>query len=179
MKIVTLLTGCVAFIVIAIAFIYNLGSVSQSTLINSDSNSNTVVNSDSDSDMKYSKTFASQQSSTTSSSFSSSSGYQKSSLNLSAANLRQPHILRINTSGSQLSGEITVNGKVVKRLNDNQVEINLSPLLSVGEHIVEISGRYAPASSGVSIELSGPGVSSSQQTSGNGVVNYTLNLSIN
>ncbi|WP_026735621.1 hypothetical protein [Fischerella sp. PCC 9605] len=177
MKIVTLLTGCVAFIVIAIALIYNFGSVSQSTLMNSDSNSNTVVNSDSDSDMKYFKTFASQQSSTTSSS--SSSGYQKSSLNLSAANLRQPHILRINTSGSQLSGEITVNGKVVKRLNDNQVEINLSPLLSVGEHIVEISGRYAPASSGVSIELSGPGVSSSQQTSGNGVVNYTLNLSIN
>ncbi|MCX7596322.1 MAG: hypothetical protein N2235_21705 [Fischerella sp.] len=175
MKTVTFVTGCFAFIVIAIALVYNFGSSSQRTLINSDSNGDTVVNTNSDSDMKYSKIFTSQQSSTSN----SSSGYQQSSLSLSAANLRQPHILRIHTSGNQLSGEITVDGKVVKRLSDRQGEVDLSPLLSVGEHIVEISGRYAPPSSGVSIELSGPGVSSSQQTSGNGIVNYTLNLSVN
>lgn len=105
--------------------------------------------------------------------------YQQSSLQVSAANLNRPHLLSINTSGAQMTGEITVNGKVVKQLNNNSnVNIDLSRYLSVGEHTVAISARYAPSSSPISVELNGPGTSMTQQNSGNGVVNYTMKVSV-
>jgi uncharacterized protein YxeA len=161
MKKLLFIACCLALLTtISAALAQNFISV-QTSSVHVDSNSN---------DMRNSSTFSQQSS--------YSSGYQTSSVTLSATDLRQPHILRISTSGSQLSGDIVLDGRVVKRLSSSQVEINLSPLLSVGEHIVEISGRYAPASSGVSVELNGPGISSSQQTSGNGLLNYTLNLSV-
>jgi hypothetical protein len=126
------------------------------------------------SDMNRIRTFTSQHSS-----FGDSFGYQKSSLQLSAANLNQPHILSINTSDAQMSGEITVNGKVVKQINnDKNVKVDLSRYLSVGEHKVEVSARYNPPSSSVSVQLSGPGTNVAQQNSGNGALNYTMDVSV-
>ncbi len=109
---------------------------------------------------------------------SDASTYQHSSLNLSAVDLRQPHILSIHTSGSQLTGEVIVNGKVVKRLTKSREQINLSPLLSVGEHTVKISARYSPTSSSVNVELSGPGTNITQQDSGNGILKYAMDVSV-
>ncbi|RAM52061.1 MAG: hypothetical protein C6Y22_08505 [Hapalosiphonaceae cyanobacterium JJU2] len=161
MKKLLFLACCFALIAtISAALAQNFVSI-QTSSVHVDSNTD---------DMRNSSTFSQQSN--------YSSGYQTSSVNLSATELRQPHILRINTNGSQLNGDIILDGKVVKRLNGSQTEINLSPLLSPGEHVVEISGGYAPASSGITVELSGPGITSSQQTSGNGVLNYTLNLSV-
>ncbi|MDM9379894.1 hypothetical protein QUB80_04170 [Chlorogloeopsis sp. ULAP01] len=147
-----------------------IATVSTALAQNFISNQSSSINVDSDNDMKGFSSFSEQSS--------YSSGYQQSSLNLSAANLNKPNILRINTSGTQLNGAIILNGKVVKRLNNNKVEINLSPLLSVGEHKVEISGRYIPKSSGINIEFSGPGTNIVQQTSGNGILNYVLEVSV-
>ncbi|BAZ17296.1 hypothetical protein NIES4071_91740 [Calothrix sp. NIES-4071] len=109
---------------------------------------------------------------------SNSSSIQRSSLNLSATNLKQPQILKINASHARLQGEISVNGKVVQRLNDNTTELNLSPYLSVGQQKVEISARYSPSTAAVSVEVQGSGNNISQQTSGTGTVNYTLDLSV-
>ncbi|MBW4635689.1 MAG: hypothetical protein KME30_28570 [Iphinoe sp. HA4291-MV1] len=136
--------------------------------------SSVVVSTNTSSDMNRSTTFTSQQSSS-----GDSFGYQKSSLNLSAANLSKPHILSINTSGAQMTGEITVNGKVVKQIsNDKNAKVDLSRYLSVGEHKVEVSARYNPPTSSVSVELSGPGTSVTQQNSGNGTLNYTMDVSV-
>ncbi|WP_026733013.1 hypothetical protein [Fischerella sp. PCC 9605] len=110
--------------------------------------------------------------------FSSSSDYQESAITLRAVNLRKPHILKINTSGSQLQGKITFNSKVIKQIRNKRVYIDLSRYLSVGKHVVEISARYSPASSSVNVEFSGPGVKTTQQTSGSGILNYTLNVSV-
>ncbi|MBD2773138.1 hypothetical protein [Iningainema tapete] len=163
MKTKLLFACCIACVVsLTTACTENIASSSQ-TSVHTESSSD---------DMNNSTVFSSQRSS------SDSSGYQHSAVTLSADDLRQPHILRINTSGSQLSGEITVNGRVVKRFTNNQEEINLSPLLSKGEHKVQISARYAPVSSSVSLELSSPDTNVSQQTSGNGIINYTLDLSV-
>jgi hypothetical protein len=131
----------------------------------------TSVNSTQSSDMNRSVTFSGQSSS-------GSFGYQQSSISVNAANLRQPHILSINTSGTQLAGEITINGKVVKTLNNSKEEINLSPFLSEGEHKVEISARYAPSSSSISVKFDGPGTNVSQQTSGDGVLKATMNVTV-
>jgi hypothetical protein len=137
-------------------------------------NSSVVISSGSSSDMNRSRTFTSQHSSS-----GDSFAYQKSSLTLSAANLSKPHILSINTSGAQMTGEITVNGKVVKQIsNDKNVNIDLSRYLSVGEQKVEISARYNPPSSSVKVELSGPGTNVTQQNSGNGALNYSIDVSV-
>ncbi|WP_374873092.1 hypothetical protein [Pelatocladus sp. BLCC-F211] len=107
-----------------------------------------------------------------------SSDYQESTINLSAVNLRHPHILSISTSGSQLQGNITLNGKVIRQIRGKRAYVNLSPYLSVGKHTVKISTRYSPASSSVNVKFSGFGINVTQETSGTGVLNYTLNVGV-
>ncbi len=109
---------------------------------------------------------------------SNSSGYQRGQVSLSAASLSRPHILRIETLATQLSGKIMMNGRVVKNLNNKAMEIDLSPYLSVGLHKVEISAKYAPAMSPIKIEFNAPNSNVTQQTSGNGILNYQLELSV-
>ncbi len=138
---------------------------------NSQNNQTSVVQFDNNSDMNSNFSSTSQQSS-------SSSSFQKSSIGLNAANLGKPHILSIQTSGNQLTGEIRIDGKVVKQIRNNKVDINLSPYLSVGEHKVEISARYTPADSDVSVEFNAPGTSNNQQTSGDGNLNYQMDVSV-
>lgn len=139
---------------------------------NSQNNQTSVVQFDNDdSDMNNSFSSASQQSS-------SSSSYQKSSVGVNAANLGKPHMLSVKSSANQLTGEIRIDGKVVKQIRNNKVDINLSPYLSMGEHKVEISARYSPADSDVSIEFNAPGTSNNQQTSGNGSINYQMDVSV-
>lgn len=107
---------------------------------------------------------------------SNSSGYQRGKVSLSAANRSQPHILKIESSATQLNGKIIVNAKVVKNLSNKTTKIDLSPYLSVGEHFVEISANYAPKTSPIKVELNAPNNNLSQQTSGNGVLNYQLSI---
>ena len=107
---------------------------------------------------------------------SNSSGYQRGQVSLNAANLSQPHILKIETSATQLNGKIIVNGKVVKDINSKKTEIDLSRYLSVGEHKVEISANYAPTMSPIKVELNAPNNNVTQQTSGNGRLNYQLDV---
>jgi hypothetical protein len=109
---------------------------------------------------------------------SNSSNIQRNSLSISTANLKQPHILKINSPNAKLQGEIKINGKVVRRLKNNQSEINLSPYLSVGQQKVQVSGRYTPATASVSVEMKSSDSNISQQSSGSGTLNYTLDLNV-
>lgn len=109
---------------------------------------------------------------------SNNSNIQTNSLSISVANLKQPHILKINSPNAKLQGEIRINGKVVRRLNSKQSSINLSPYLSRGQQKVEVSGRYTPATASVSVQMNSPDSNISQQTSGNGTLNYTLDLNV-
>jgi hypothetical protein len=103
---------------------------------------------------------------------------QRTTLNLNSADLSSPYILSISTTGSQLNGEITMDGKVIKQLKNNQTSINLSPYLSKGQQTIEISGNYSPQSASVELEFSGPGRNATQQTSGSGMLNYTLMITV-
>lgn len=103
---------------------------------------------------------------------------QSDSLNISAANRKQPYILKINSSGAKIRGVIKINGKVVRRLNGNQSQINLSPYLTRGQKKVEISGSYTPATASVKVEMNSTDNNVTQQTSGDGIINYTLNLNV-
>lgn len=107
---------------------------------------------------------------------SNSSGYQRGKVSLNAANLSQPHILKIETSATQLNGKIIVNEKVVKNLSNQKTKIDLSPYLSLGEHKVQISASYSPAMSPIKVEFNAPNSNVTQQTSGNGILNYQLDV---
>jgi hypothetical protein len=189
MKKLTILAGCLAIVATGVFLVQNLSQGRQNTFVdrgnNSDVTSRVTSDSDSinidsqdDSDMKEPGTFISQQQS--SQSQSSGNSYQKSSssVSLRAVDIRQPHILKINSSGTQFVGKVTIDGKVSKKLDSKTSEINLSPYLSVGEHTVEISGRYSPASSSIQVELKGPGTNVTQQSSGNGAVNHTMTVTV-
>lgn len=173
--------GVAMLVTVTTAFAHqNFIHSSQSSSVNSNSNSDmsTFSSTSQTSSSDSSDSSGTQQSFTTSQNTSDSSGTQHNSFNLNAANLSQPHILSIKTSGNQLTGQITVNGKLIKRLNKNSENINISPFLSVGEQTVKISARYAPASSSVNVGLSGPGTNVLQQNSGNGILNYTMDVTV-
>jgi predicted lysophospholipase L1 biosynthesis ABC-type transport system permease subunit len=190
MKKLTIFASCLAILATAVFVVQNLSQGRQSTFVdrgndssvyssvNSDSDS-ININSQDDSDMKDPGTFVSQQQSSQSSQ-SSNGSYQKSSssVSLRAVDVRQPHILKIDSSGTQFVGKVTIDGKVAKKLDSKISEINLSPYLSVGEHTVEISGRYSPGSSSIKVELKGPGTNVTQQSSGNGVVNHSMTVTV-
>ncbi|MDY6900731.1 MAG: hypothetical protein SWZ49_22030 [Cyanobacteriota bacterium] len=152
-KIFLIVCGAVTLITVSAAFANNL--VNQNDLNNMNSNSSS------------STTFTS-----------NSSGYQRGQVSLSGANLSQPHLLIIETSATQLNGKIIVNGKVVQNLNSKKTEIDLSRYLSVGEHKVEISANYTPPMSPIKVELNAPNSNVTQETSGNGRLNYQLDISV-
>jgi hypothetical protein len=105
---------------------------------------------------------------------------QETSINLSAADLRQPHILSISTSQvpTQVAGDIKLNGKLIKKLSLTPARINLAPSLKKGKNIVAVSGKYSPASTSVNVEFSGPGTQVSQQIAGNGSVKQVLTIRV-
>lgn len=178
-KILMVLGGSVAFLIATMFVVQNLtqSNQNQNTFLRSD---NTSINSDStsvnsatnnDDDDMQDRTFINQQND-------QSSQYQRSTLNVDAASLSQPHILSINSSATQLRGEILVDGKVVKKLNKNSSEVNLSPYLSIGQHNVEITARYSPPTSGVNVQINGPGTNVAQQNSGDGALNYKIDVNV-
>lgn len=113
-----------------------------------------------------------------SSTSSANNSYQQAAINIDSQNLELPYILRINISGTQLIGHIKVNGKVIKQLNLNNHQFNLSPYLSIDQNTIEILAQYNPPSSAVEIELLGCDTRVVQQTSGSGVLNYTLTVMV-
>ncbi|BAU08887.1 hypothetical protein [Fischerella sp. NIES-3754] len=162
MKILRVFAACVILITVGnTAVAYNIIPTSQNSILqlnnNRDVNSVTAINTRNSH---------------------SSSDYQESTISLSAFNLSRPHILSINTSGSELQGNITFDGRVIRQIRGKRVFVNLSPYLSKGKHIVKISTRYFPASSSVKVEFSGLGINVTQETSGSGRLNYILNVSV-
>lgn len=105
----------------------------------------------------------------------STSQSQTTAVSLDSTQLRSPHVLRISAPvGTNLSGRVVVNGKVINQFGKQGVSINLSPYLSRGSLTVEIIGRYTPVQSQVRVSFSGPETQVNQQSGGNGVLRQTL-----
>ena len=100
---------------------------------------------------------------------------QTTLISVDLSNMSQPYILRISApQGTQLTGKVIFNGRVIRELKGNQSEINISPNLSRGRQTIKISGTYQPAQSSVKVEISGPNTQISQETSGYGILDQTL-----
>ena len=112
---------------------------------------------------------------TRSSSTSTQNGsHQQASVNVDSKNLRLPYILSVKISGTQLTGQVKVNGKVIKELNSNNNEFNLSPYLLISKNTIEILTQDCPSLSFIGVELLGPDTRVVQQASGTGVLRHTL-----
>ncbi|HBE19984.1 MAG TPA: hypothetical protein DEG17_02465 [Cyanobacteria bacterium UBA11149] len=105
---------------------------------------------------------------------------QQSTISLNLSDLKQPQILQITTprSTTELSGQIKIDGKAIQTLSNKGTEINLSPYLTRGRHIVEISGNYSPSSSSVKVEFTGTNTQNTQQTEGSGEINQILIINV-
>ncbi|MGF1568411.1 MAG: hypothetical protein ACFCVD_10130 [Nodosilinea sp.] len=101
---------------------------------------------------------------------------QETQLRINFANLNQSYRLTVQTSGAALTGDIKVNGRTIHRLGTSVSSLNLSPHLSMGENLVEISGTYTPAQAAVQISLVGPGTTVSHQMSGQGQLSSQIRL---
>ncbi|MGV2826833.1 hypothetical protein [Myxosarcina sp. GI1(2024)] len=102
------------------------------------------------------------------------SSYQQASVNIDPKNLEQPYILSIKSSATQLTGQILVNGKVIKQLNINDDRFDLSPYLAIGKNTIEILASYSPSLSLIEIALLGTDTRIVQQSSGTGILKHTL-----
>ena len=104
--------------------------------------------------------------------------YQQNTVSIDAHNLRLPYLLSVNISGTQLTGQVKFNGKVIKKLTSNYNQFNISPYLSIGKNTIEILAQYYPSSSSVGVELLGSDTRVVQQTSGSGVLRHILTVMV-
>jgi hypothetical protein len=103
---------------------------------------------------------------------------QHTTLNLRSSELRQPHLLAIATSGTSMTGQITLDGENIQQITETQTEINLAPYLTVGQHTVEITASYTPISASVSVGFTAPGTQVMNQTSGSGRISHILDIRV-
>jgi hypothetical protein len=105
---------------------------------------------------------------------------QETTINLDADELKQPQTLSISSSQSltQMTGDIKVNGRSIKKLSRNSTQINLAPSLKLGKNIVVISGRYSPTNTSVKFEFVTPNNHVSQQVAGSGYIKQVLVIKV-
>jgi hypothetical protein len=82
----------------------------------------------------------------------------------------------VKASCTQLTGQVNINGRVIKQLNNNNNQFNLSPYLSFGKNIIEILASYSPSLSLIEVAFLGIDSKIVQHTRGSGVLKYTLTV---
>jgi hypothetical protein len=108
---------------------------------------------------------------------------QSTTVSVDRADLDRPHILRVqgsaNNSPIRLQQvEVKINGKVVKRIANNTLELNLAPILKVGRYEIEISGTSQDLDDTISVNFTGKNTNVTQQFSGTGTIKQTLVINV-
>jgi hypothetical protein len=105
---------------------------------------------------------------------------QETRINLNSVDLKQPNLLNINLSQSTryMTGEVKLNGKLIKKLSQNSAQVDLAPALKRGSNRVTVFGKYSPASASISLDFSGPHNQISQQMAGSGLIQVVLLIEV-
>jgi hypothetical protein len=108
---------------------------------------------------------------------------QSTTVSIDRADLRQPHILRVqgSTNNSPIRMkrvEIKINGKVVRTTTNNSLELNLAPMMKAGRYEVEISGTSPRYNDTISVSFNGKNTNVTQQFSGSGRINQKLVINV-
>jgi hypothetical protein len=105
---------------------------------------------------------------------------QMSTISLQKQGLKTPCLLSIFPSSdiTNLQGQVSLNGKIINRLNTTEKNLDLSSQLKRGSNRLIITGKYFPLDSTVSIHLQGLNTEIHQQTGGNGLLNQMLVIKV-
>jgi hypothetical protein len=79
---------------------------------------------------------------------------------------------------TNLQGQVSLNGKIINRLNTTEKNLDLSSQLKRGSNQLIITGKYFTPDSTVSIHLKGLNTEVHQQTGGNGLLNQMLVIEV-
>ena len=108
---------------------------------------------------------------------------QSTTVSLDRADLSQPHILRVQGSTNNAPVrmervEVKMNGKVIKTISNNSLELNLAPMMKAGRYEIEISGTSPRIKDTISINFTGKNNNFTQQSSGSGIINQKLVIDV-
>ena len=108
---------------------------------------------------------------------------QSTTVSLDRADLSQPHILRVQGSSNNAPVrmervEVKMNGKVIKTIANNSLELNLAPMMKAGRYEVEISGTSPRIDDTISVNFIGKNTNVTQQFSGSGRINQKLIIDV-
>ncbi len=105
-------------------------------------------------------------------------GVQTATISIDRSDLSQPHVLRVQGSPRMERVEVKVNGKVVKSIVNDTLEINLAPMMTSGRYEVDVAGTLPQANDTVSVNFVGKNTNVTQQFSGNRNINQKLVINI-
>lgn len=108
---------------------------------------------------------------------------QSTNISLDRADLTQPHLLRVRGSANNAPVrmqrvEVKINGKVVKTIANNSLELNLAPMMKAGRYEVEISGTSPRLEDTISLNFIGKNTNVTQQFSGIGSIEQKLVIDV-
>ncbi len=104
---------------------------------------------------------------------------QSSEINLNFSELNQPLWLEITgLNGSQVQGQVKLNGQVIKTIKGSSNQVDLSNYLRRGNYEVTVQGNYSPSQGSVLINLKGKNIQVMQEIGGNGLLDQQLNLEV-
>jgi hypothetical protein len=108
---------------------------------------------------------------------------QSTTVSIDRADLTEPHILRVrglaNNAPIRLQRvEVKMNGKLLRSLVNNSLELNLAPLMKTGRYEIEISGNSPRLDDTISVNFTGKNTNVTQQFSGTGTLKQTLVINV-
>ena len=108
---------------------------------------------------------------------------QSTTVSIDRADLSQPHILRVqgSTNDAPIRMEriqVKINGRVIKTIANNSLELNLAPMMQSGRYEVEISGSSPRLDDTISVNFTGKNTNVTQQFSGTGQLNQIIVINV-
>ena len=74
--------------------------------------------------------------------------------------------------------EVKMNGKVIKTIANNSLELNLAPMMKVGRYEIEISGTSPRIDDTILVNFTGKNTNVTQQSSGSGRIDQKLVIDV-
>ncbi len=108
---------------------------------------------------------------------------QSTTVSIDLADLSQPHILRVQGSNNNAPVrmqrvQVKINGRVVKTIANNSLELNLAPMMQSGRYEVEIFGASPQLEDTISVNFAGKNTNVTQQFTGTGKIEQILVINV-
>jgi hypothetical protein len=127
---------------------------------------------------------SSSQSSTSVTTESNGAQTQSSTVSLDRADLRQPHILRVqgemnNAPIKMKRVDVKINGKLVRTISNSSLELDLAPIVTrSGRYEIDVLAIPSRSDSTISLNFIGTHAQIKQQSSGSGKIDRKLIINV-